>query len=127
MEPRTDLSAQLTRAAAELRHLEQTIKSKDAGVEVRLLIEFRKAIDQIRLTAWAVHRWLELRSEDRDPYGPLALLMAERIRRAIQLNNDLARDLKSIGTLPDTASVTELRDAVGRLRECLDPVAHKPE
>jgi hypothetical protein len=121
----SQLSGQLSKTAAELRELEKTIKASDTGVDLRILLEFRQAIDQIRLTSWAVQKWLDMRHHERDRYGPLALLMAERIRRATQLNNDLARDFASLGQLPETEGVLDLRLAVERLLSCLEPFSKK--
>jgi len=121
----SQLSAQLSKTASDLRELEKTIKASDTGVDIRILFEFRQAVDQIRLTAWAVQKWLDLRTHERDRYGPLALLLAERMRRATQLNSDLARDFASLGTLPETEGVVDLRLAVERLLTCLEPFSRK--
>lgn len=126
MSQASDLSGQLANAAAQIRELEQSMKSHQSGLDMRLLIEFRQAVDQIRLTTWAMQKWLDLRGDDKNLYGALALLMAERIRRATELNNELARDLKSIGVMPDTTGMTDLRIAVERLQQCLGPLAKEP-
>ena len=122
----SQLSAQLSKTAAELRDLERSIQASDTGVDIRILLEFRQAVDQIRLTSWAVQKWLDMRHHERDRYGPLALLMAERMRRATQLNSDLARDFTNLGQLPETEGVLDLRLAVERLLSCLEPLSRKP-
>ncbi|MGH9861957.1 MAG: hypothetical protein ACRD35_00890 [Candidatus Acidiferrales bacterium] len=126
MSQASDLSGQLANAAAQIRDLEQAMKSHQTGLDIRLLIEFRQAVDQIRLTTWAMQKWIDLRGDQKNLYGALALLMAERIRRATELNNELARDLKSIGMVPETTGMTDLRIAVERLLQCLEPLTKEP-
>ena len=126
MSQASDLSGQLANAAGQIRELEQAMKSHQTGLDIRLLIEFRQAVDQIRLTTWAMQKWIDLRGDQKNLYGALALLMAERIRRATELNNELARDLKSIGMVPETTGITDLRIAVERLLQCLGAFGQEP-
>ena len=46
-------SVRLQRAAAELRELDKLIRSLSA-LDPRVLDDFRKAVDHVRLTAWGL-------------------------------------------------------------------------
>ena len=103
----------LKKASAELQRLEQAIKS--GGIDDRVLREFRDAVDHIRKTAWVVQEWQERRVHQRDAQTVLSLLVTERIRRATQLNNDLAADLTANQLSREISGVADLFRAVERV------------
>lgn len=47
------ISLRLQRAAAELRELDKLIRSSFA-IDSRVMDDFRKAVDHVRLTAWGL-------------------------------------------------------------------------
>ena len=51
-DPEEALTARLQRITAELRELDSQIRS--AQVDLRVLNEFRAALDRVRLTAWGL-------------------------------------------------------------------------
>ena len=116
-----DLPARLQRVGNELLELDQAIRSGD--MDVRLLVGFRQAIDHVRETTWAVQQWIELRAQERDAYGVLPRLTVERIRRATQLNNDLALDLDATEVTMETEGIENLRQSVRGLYKRLTGVA----
>ncbi len=115
------LPARLQRVGNELLELDQAIRSGD--IDVRLLAGFRQAIDHVRETTWAVQQWIELRAQERDAYGVLPRLTVERIRRATQLNNDLALDLDAAEVTIDTEGIDGLRHSVEGLHKRLARLA----
>ena len=116
-----DLPARLQRVGNELLELDQAIRSGD--MDVRLLVGFRQAIDHVRETTWAVQQWIELRAQERDAYGVLPRLTVERIRRATQLNNDLALDLDATEVTMETEGIENLRQSVRGLYKRLAGVS----
>lgn len=88
-----EFPARLQKAKKDLQELERAIKQEELEVDARVLREFRQAVDSVRLTAWAVQQWVDLQEQHRDAYSVLPVLTQERIRRATQINNELALDL----------------------------------
>ena len=115
------LPARLQRVGNELLELDQAIRSGD--IDIRLLEGFRQAIDHVRETTWAVQQWIELRAQEKDAYGVLPRLTVERIRRATQLNNDLALDLAATEITMETEGIENLRQSVRGLYKRLTGVA----
>jgi hypothetical protein len=110
----TSVTARLHAATAELRELEQLVKSGD--LDSRVLSEFRSAVDFIRTTGWAVQQWVgQKQKTDGDPYSVLPILSAERVRRATQLMRDLSLDLQAVEVSIDTEGVAQLFKAVDDL------------
>lgn len=115
------LPARLQRVGNELLELDQAIRSGD--IDIRLLEGFRQAIDHVRETTWVVQQWIELRAQEKDAYGVLPRLTVERIRRATQLNNDLALDLDATEITMETEGIENLRQSVRGLYKRLTGVA----
>jgi len=115
------LPARLQRVGNELLELNQAIRSGD--IDVRLLHGFREAVDHVRETTWAVQQWIELQAQDKDAYSVLPRLTVERIRRASQLNNDLALDLDAAEVTIETEGIENLRQSVRGLYKRLTGVA----
>jgi hypothetical protein len=114
------LPDRLQRVGNELLELNQAIRSGD--IDVRLLHGFREAVDHVRETAWAVQQWIELQAQERDAYSVLPRLTVERIRRATQLNNDLALDLDAAEVTIETEGIENLRHSVRGLYKRLTGV-----
>jgi hypothetical protein len=116
--PNPEMTTRLERISQELRELEQTLKTAGT-VEPRVLRQFRDAVDHVRLTAYTVQQWLELQARRGDPYSVLALLTAERIRRATQLAGDLSIDLDATEVTFETEGLDKLFTAIQGLYERL--------
>jgi len=108
---------QLKKTSSELFHLEHTIRT--GGVDQRILMDFRDAVDHVRKTAWAVQEWQERQITHHDPNTVLPLLTSERIRRAAQLGNAIVSDLTTHEVTRDTPGVDKLFDAVQRMHQLL--------
>ncbi len=107
----------LKKATAELRDLEQEIRS--GGFHPQVLRDFRDAVDYVRKTAWAVQEWQERQMQRRDTATVLPLLTAERIRRTVQLSRAILAEVQSGEVTTETAGVAELREAVASLHRQL--------
>jgi hypothetical protein len=103
----------LKKATAELRELEQEIKS--GGIDARVLRDFRDAVDYVRKTAWAVQEWQERQMQHRDTATVLPLLTAERIRRATELTGTILKDLEGHEVTSETGGILELFRAIESL------------
>ena len=115
----------LKKTSAELAKLERAIRS--GGIEPRILMEFRDAVDYVRKTAWAVQEWQERQLQRHDPQTVLPLLTAERIRRAAQLSNAIAADLATHEVTRETAGIDEFFRAVGRVYQSLEDLFKERE
>ena len=114
----------LKKATAELRALEQEIKS--GGIDSRVLRDFRDAVDYVRKTAWAVQEWQERQMQQHDTATVLPLLTAERVRRTTELSTIILTDLADKQITPETTGMVELLRAIERLHARLaDSVASR--
>lgn len=109
------LNFQLRKTSAELVKIEQAMKS--GGVDLRILVEFRDAVDYVRKTAWAVQEWQERQLQKHDPQTVLPLLTAERIRRATQLSKAIMKDLAEHEVTRDTVGIDEFFQAIESLHQ----------
>ncbi len=112
-----ELTAELQKTSDELKELEGRIKT--GMIDVRVLVEFRQAINHVRHTAFAVQRWIQEEKSGGDPYSVLTVVMAERMRIATQLARDLAHDVESGDIDFDTPGTKELHQAAKQLLENL--------
>jgi len=108
---------QLKKTSAELMQLEHAIRS--GGIDERILMDFRDAVDHVRKTAWAVQEWQERRITRHDP-TQCSLAYHERIRRAAQLGNAIVSDLTTHEVTRETPGVDKLFDAVQRMHRLLN-------
>jgi hypothetical protein len=108
---------QLKKTSSELLHLEQAIRT--GGIDQRILMDFRDAVDHVRKTAWAVQEWQERQILHHDPHTVLPLLTSERIRRAAQLSNAIISDLTSNDVTSETPGVDKLFQATARMHQLL--------
>ena len=113
------LGSRLKDAIREMKELESGLKHLDNSVDPRLLGEFRDAADHIRSAAWTMQFWLAQHGQAIDtPQLYESLLTRERIRRATQLCNELARDLEKPPVTPEpleTSKLRQLQDALQSL------------
>lgn len=108
---------QLKKTSSELFQLEHTIRT--GGIDQRILMDFRDAVDHVRKTAWAVQEWQERQITQHDPNTLLPLLTSERIRRAAQLGNAIVSDLTTHEVTRETPGVDKLFEAVQRMHQLL--------
>ncbi|MGH9863056.1 MAG: PilZ domain-containing protein [Candidatus Acidiferrales bacterium] len=111
--PSDDISGRLHRLSNEIRELEEAMKSGD--VDPRVLCQFRDSVDHARFTAWAVQQWIEKQTHNEDVYSVLPLLIRERMRRALQICDELALDIEASEIEPATEGLEPLYKGVERL------------
>jgi hypothetical protein len=116
--PRESLTGKLEFVTLQLKELERQLKNGD--IDTRVLREFRKAVDYIRTTAWAVQQWIELKESRQDPYTVLPLLLSERIERARHMAQDISLDLDAAEVNIADRGLIDLYHSVEALHERLN-------
>lgn len=111
----------LRRASLELKNLEETLK-EGRGVDLRVLQEFRDAVDYVRKTAWVVYEFQERQAHQRDTATVMPLLTSERMRRATQLCYSILEDLASLRPERYPGEVSSFFEAVRLIHNKLDPL-----
>jgi len=113
-----DISAKIQAATEELNLLEKSIRT--GTVDVRVLVEFREAMEHARRASGAVQKWVEEEAKKGgDPFSAVRFVAAERMRIATQMLGELARDVESGDLDFDTSGLGDLRAAVKTLNERL--------
>ena len=109
------LSERLRRLSTELRSLEHELKSGHAPEAVHLQ-EFRRVLDNARMTAWTVSELLNARERQQDPAKVASFVVAERLRRCNQMLKDLCSDIEDEGVTWQTYGIQSLFETVKRLQ-----------
>jgi hypothetical protein len=114
-----DISAKIQAATEELNQLQKAIRT--GTVDVRVLVEFREAMERARRASGAVKKWVEEEAKKGggDPFSAVRFVAAERMRIATQLLGELARDVEGGDLDFDTTGLADLRAAVKTLSERL--------
>ena len=107
-----DLSSEVKLFAAELRRLEQRLKSEPMP-DPMALNDLRHAVDNLRLTAWSVSELINAERIKKNPDTVMAFLSAERLRRFEQLVKSLCSDI-------ERGLITVRTDGMGSLRESVN-------
>jgi hypothetical protein len=127
-----DLQARKT--GVELRKLETALGSQ--GVDLRLLSEFRDAVEYIRGVTSVAQQLREVQLRGRDDNNLHSEIAAERIRRTTKLCREIAADLDAEAARPNPANLdsanaapnshasnstelNELRDALAQVSDRL--------
>jgi hypothetical protein len=125
--PLEDLSLEINRFSAELKRLEQRLKSEPNPDSVALN-EFRHAVDNVRLTAWSVSELINAKRIKKNPDTVLAFLSAERLRRFDQLVRSLCGDIQRGLITVRTEGIQSLCQSVNDLQQRLaGTITHKTE
>jgi hypothetical protein len=85
------VNLQVKKVSVELQKLEDSLQKE--GINLRLLNEFRDAVEYIRTAAAVVQQLREHRMHGRDDADAFSLLSAERIRRATNLCLEVVADV----------------------------------
>src|SRR5229473_7528952 len=88
-----DLSSEIRHFSAEMKRLEQRLKSEPTP-DPAALNELRHAVDNMRLTAWSVSELINAERIKKNPDTVLAFLSSERLRRFDQLVKSLCADIE---------------------------------
>jgi hypothetical protein len=109
---------QLKKYTADLLRFEQTFQSSHS--DLRLLREFRDAVDCVRRAAWAIEECEQRHLQERCSDTMLSLLTAERIRRATYLCNELSAELEACDISFGTKGIAEFYRAIDRVNRRLE-------
>jgi hypothetical protein len=110
-----NLTLEIKHLSAELKRLEQRLKSEPAPDSLALT-EFRHAVDNVRLTAWSVSELLNVQHIKKNPNTVLAFLSAERVRRFDQLVKNLCGDIDRGLITVETTEMHSLGESVDNLQ-----------
>ena len=115
------VNLQVKKTGVELQKLEKSLRSE--GIDLRLLNEFRDAVDYVRTAAVIVQQLRERQMHGRDDDDVASVLIAERIRRTTNLCLEVITDLDAGKVSNGTKGVDELylslEQACDRLRHLL--------
>jgi hypothetical protein len=108
-------SHRLKETSNELRDIDLALKA-GASPDVALLQEFRRVLDNARLTAWTVSELLSAAESQKDPAKVLSFVAAERLRRSNQMLKDLSIDIDRQGVTWQTNGIQALFETVNALQ-----------
>jgi hypothetical protein len=111
------VSFQVKKASVKLQDLEKALQSE--GIDLRLLKEYRDAVDFIRTASGAVQQLREFQLRGLDDSEPLNVVTAERIRRTMNLCLEVITDLDAGRIKEETKGVEELYRSVEQMRDRL--------
>ena len=107
------VNLQIERTSAELQKLEKAMQYE--GIDLRLLSEYRDAVNYIRSAAGMVQQLRECHLRGLDDGGLLSVLSAKRIRRTINSCLEVIADLDAGRVKNESKDVDELYQALEQL------------
>jgi hypothetical protein len=113
-----DLSSEVRHFSAELKRLEERLKSEPPP-DPAALSEFRHRVDNVRLTAWSASELIYAEDAKKGPDSVLAFLTSERLRRFEQLVKSLCGDLERGLITARTDGIKALFESVNDLQQRL--------
>lgn len=108
------VSLQAKKAGVELQRLEKSLRTQN--VDLRLLKEFRDAIDYLQAIAGSVQQTRQ-RQMDGDEESADSWLVGERIRRTINFCLEVIADFDAGRITEDTKGVPELLESVEQISQ----------
>jgi hypothetical protein len=108
------VSLQVKKAGVELAKLEKLLQSE--GIDLRMLREYRDAVDCVRMAAQAVRELRERQLDGRDDSDVSSTLTAVRIRRCTNICQELIADLDAGKIGAGTNGVEALQRALDQAR-----------
>jgi hypothetical protein len=111
------VNLQVKKTGVELQTLEKALQSE--GIDLRLLKEYRDAVNTIRTAAGAVQQLRECQLRGLDDGELVAVLTTERIRRTIDLCMEVITDVDAGRVKNESKGVEELYEAMEQLRDRL--------
>jgi hypothetical protein len=85
--------------------------------DLRILAEFRDAINRLRQTAWALHQYGEMSADESSSNTVSSILAGERIRTACQLGKLIEADLENPEIRFQKDQLLGLYEAMSRLAQ----------
>jgi hypothetical protein len=115
------VTAKLRNLTLKLRSLDRGLKS-NPPLDGTALLEFRHALDNVRMTAWTVSELLNARQSQKNPQVVISFMTAERLRRFGQMARDLVNDLEQGTGSWSAQAINDLKNSLNLLRERLRTV-----
>lgn len=106
------VNLQAKKTSVELQKLEKSLQSE--GIDFRMLNEFRDTVDAIRTTSLAVQQLREFQLTGRDDAEIVSMLVAERVRRATNISQELVADIDAAKITRETKEIDELYESLER-------------
>jgi len=110
-------TTKLRKADAELMELQSSLRT--GMINVKVLMEFRQAIEHARQASAAVQQYLEREKSGGDPYAMLPKVVQERMQMAVALLRDVIQDIEAGDIDFDTPGLPSLHRSVSTLQERL--------
>ncbi len=117
------IDMQLKKTNVELQKLEKSLR--DAGIDLRLLKEYRDAVEYIHTASMAVKQIRECQLQGRSDSQALLQLCSERLRRATALCVEVLADLEAGRTGAETPGLEEFCGAIEQNLNCLRPLLNR--
>ena len=118
------LSSRLVRLTAELEALDNDLRTA-RNPDPHLLQDFRRAVDEVRNTAWTVGELMNARASKKNPEVVLSFLAAERMRRFDEMVLNLADDMDDPTVTWQTTGVQKVSKSLDSLRSRLQLMLRK--
>jgi len=112
-----EFSSKLRKTDEDLKDLQLSLRT--GMVNVKVLMEFRQAIEHARQASSAVQQWLEQEKSGGDPFNVLPKVVQERMQIAIALLRDVTQDIESGDIDFDTPGLAQMHRTVSTLQERL--------
>jgi hypothetical protein len=119
------IDLQVKKTSVELQKLEKSLR--DAGIDMRLLKEYREASEYVGTTASAVKQLRECQIYERSDSEVIKSLAADRLRRACSLCVEVQTDAEAGCVTTDTQGVEELCRVLQESLTRLKPLVGQPE
>ncbi len=113
------VNLQVKKTSVELQKLENSLRLE--GIDLRLLKEYRDAVDHIRTASLAVQQLRMSHLRGRDDSEFISVLVAERVRRATNVCLEISADLDAGRLTNDVKGVDDLYHA---LEQACDRLRH---
>ncbi len=113
------ISGRLKKVTNELRDIQQLL-TNNPELDMRVLFEFREAVNHVRHTAWAVDQWLKLKTQKGDTFTVLSMLAIERVRIASELCKGLMMDMDASEVTAETEGMERLVPSVKKFAARLE-------
>jgi hypothetical protein len=111
-----EITSRLKKTDQELKDLQSSVRT--GMVNVKILMEFRQAIEHARQATAAMQSWLEEQNRaGGDPFKLLPKVMTERMKIATDLLRDVTHDVESGDIDFDTPGLVELHQTLRTLLE----------
>jgi hypothetical protein len=118
------LSSRLVRLTAELEALDTDLRTAH-DPDPHLLQGFRRAVDEVRNTAWTIGELINARASKKNPEVVLSFLASERMRRFDQMVLNLADDMDDPSVTWQTSGVQKVAESLGTLQARLQRLLSK--